>query len=78
MAIISPFSWARTEQIKTIIISKFLKQVTELRLISLLLATGRWNIATKLQTTERELCLKMEVNSTFNSPTKIILRSNTI
>jgi len=44
MVIISPFSWARTEQIKTIIISKFLKQVMELRLISLLLATGRWNI----------------------------------
>ena len=33
---------------------------------------------TKLQTTEQELCLKKEVNSTFNSPTKIILRSNTI
>ena len=63
---------------ETVIVGSNGNHLTELKLISLLLATGRWNIATKLQTTEQELCLKREVNSTFNSPTKIILRSNTI
>ena len=38
MAIISPFSWARTEQIKTIIISKFLKQEIDLAV------AGDWKV----------------------------------